>query len=89
MKILTVRNGVEPFERDSKHSNPNSNEIQNIRMEIRTIRKGFEASNSKFKPFERDLKHSNVNSNHSNGAKNIRMQILTIRKGFEAFKSKF
>ena len=35
-------------------------------MQIRTIRKGFEAFESKFEPFERDSKHSNPNSKYSN-----------------------
>ena len=54
-------------------------------MQIRTIRKGFEAFQFKFEPFERDWKHSNSNSNHSKGIRSIEMQIRTIRKGFEAF----
>ena len=73
-------------------------------MQIRTIRKGFEAFDCKFEPFERtfeafelqirtiqirDSKHSNANSNPSNEFRIIRMQILTIRKGFEAFECKF
>ena len=58
-------------------------------MEIRTIRKGFEAFKYKFEPFERDLKHSISNSNHSKGIRKIRIQIRTIRKGFEGFETKF
>ena len=54
-------------------------------MQIRTIRKGFEAFECKFEPFETDSKHSNANPNHSKEIRTIRMQILTIRKGFEAF----
>ena len=52
MQILTIQKGFEafeckfkPFERDSKHSNPNSNYlkgIRKIRMQILTIWKGFE-----------------------------------------------
>ena len=64
-------------------------EIRAIRMLIRTIWKGFEAFESKFKPLERDSKHSNAHSNHSKGIRSIRMQILTIRRGFEAIKCKF
>ena len=48
-------------------------------MEIRTIRKGFEAFEWKFEPFERDSKHSNENSNHLKGIRSIPMQIQTIR----------
>ena len=47
----------EPFKRDSKHSNANSNRskgIPSIRMQIRTIRKGFKAFELKFESFERD-----------------------------------
>ena len=128
-QILTVRKWFaeleikfEPFKRDSKHSNANSNDSNNstpnsnhstgigsiwmqirtilkifkdisdihirmqflpirrsIRMQIRTIWKGFEAFKSKFQPYERDSKHSNANSNHSKGIRSIRMQIQTIR----------
>ena len=41
-------------------------------MKIRTIQKGFEAFEWKFKPFE--------------GIQNIRMKIRTIRKGLEALE---
>ena len=58
-------------------------------MQIRAIRKGFEAFECKFEHFERDSKHSNANSKHSKGIRSIRMQIRTIRKGFEAFECKF
>ena len=58
-------------------------------MQIRTIRKRFEAFEHKFKPFERDSKHSNPNSNPSNKIRSIWMQILSIRKEFEAFDCKF
>ena len=78
MQIRTTRKGLEalkckfePFERDSKHSNPNSNHskgIQSIRMQIRNTRKGleafdckFEAFECKFEPLERDWKHSSAN----------------------------
>ena len=63
------------------HSNANSNhykEIRSIRMQMRTIRKGFEAFESKFKPMERDSKHSNANSNDSKWIQSIQMQILKI-----------
>jgi len=76
MQILTIRKGweafesnFEPFERDSKLSNPNSNpsnEIGSIRIQIWTIqkdrsiwmqilttRKGFEAFESQFEPLDR------------------------------------
>ena len=62
-------------------------------MQIRTIRKGFEALECKF---EQGSKHSKSNSNHSNanlnhlkGIRSVRMQIRTVRKGFEAFDCKF
>ena len=58
MQILTISTKFEafeckfkPFEQDSKHSNANSNRskgIRSIRIEIRTIRKGFEAFEYKF-----------------------------------------
>ena len=55
-------------------------------MQIRTIRKGYEAFECKFKPFETDL---NANSNYSKTVQSIRMYIQTIRKGIEAFECKF
>ena len=58
-------------------------------MQILTIRRGFEAFESKFKPLKKDSKHSDDNSNHSKGIRRIRMKIRTIRKGFEAFECKF
>ena len=72
-------------------------------MQIRTIRKGFEAFKFKFEALEMDSKHWNANSNHSKGIRSIPMQMLTIRKGirsiqmqirtirkgFEAFQFKF
>ena len=85
MQIRSIRKVLEafeckfePFESDSKHSNANSSHlkvIRSIQMQIRTIRKGFEA----FK----------WNSRHSKGIQIIQMQILTIRKVFEAFWLKF
>ena len=41
----------EPIKRDSKHSIANSNHSKAIRMQIWTIRKGFEC---KFESFEKD-----------------------------------
>ena len=102
MQIRTIRTKFkaieckfEPFERDSKQSNENSNHskgILTIRMQIRIIRTRFEAMEWKFKPFERnsnhsnelwsigkDLKQWNANWNHLKG-------ILTIRMRFEAFE---
>ena len=73
----------EPLERDSNHSNANANfskGIRRIQMQIRTIRKGFEALKFKFEAFERDSKHSkvignsNANSNHSKGIRSILMK---------------
>ena len=54
----------EPFKRDSKHSNTNSNHS-----------KGFEAFECKFEPFERDSEHSHANLYHLKGIQRIRMQI--------------
>ena len=64
MRILTIPKGfeafqckLEPFERDSKNSNANSNHskrIQSNQMQIQTIRKGFESFKRKFEQFERD-----------------------------------
>ena len=54
-------------------------------MQILTIRKGFEAFESKLELFEKVLKHSNANSNDLKG---IRMQIPTIRTKFEAIECK-
>ena len=79
----------EPLERDAKHSNPNSNHskghsnasskfsngLWGFRIQILTIRKGFETFESKFKPLERDSKHSNANCNLLKGIRSIRMQI--------------
>ena len=82
MQILTIWTAFEckfeSFERDSS-----------IRIQIWTVRMGFEAFECKFEPFERDSKHSNVNSNHLKVIRSIRMQILTIRTKFEAFECKF
>ena len=58
-------------------------------MDIKTIRKRFEAFEWKFEPFERDSKHSNAHSNHSKEIRSILMEIWTIRKGFEALEWKF
>ena len=58
-------------------------------MQVRAIRKGFEAFECKFEPFERESKGSNANFNHSKGIRSIQMEILTIRQGFEAFNCKF
>ena len=81
MQIRTFRKGLEafefkfePFERDSKYSNANSNHSKDIRRSWMQIQ-----------PFERDSKHSNAISNHSKGIGSIRIQIRTIRKGIEAF----
>ena len=64
-------------------------------MEIRTIRKGFEAFKCKFEPFESDSKDLNANLNHSEGIRSIQTQIQTLerirsiriqtQKGYEAF----
>ena len=66
------------FERYSKHSNASSNHskgIRSVRMQILTIRIGFEAFKCKFESFEWDSKRLNANSN--------------LRTGFEAFECKF
>ena len=68
----------EPFERDLKHSNANSNHS-----------KGFQSILMKLEPFERDSKHSNGNANHSKGIRSILIEILTIRMKFKAFECKF
>ena len=39
--IGNIQMQIQPLERDWKHSNPNSNQIQTIRMQILTIRKVF------------------------------------------------
>ena len=81
------------FERNSNHSNANSNhskeilanhsnEVRSSRMQTWTIRTTFKALECKFEPFERDSNHSNANSNRSNDIQTIWMQILTIQKGF-------
>ena len=57
-------------------------------MQIRTIRKGFEAIQCKFEPFERDLKQWNGNSKDSKRIRIIRMQIWTTENGLEAFECK-
>ena len=82
---LPIRKGFEafkstfePFGRDSKHLNENSNHlkgIRSIRMQILTIQTKFETFKCKFEPFEGDSKHSNSYSSHW--------------KGFKAFESKF
>ena len=66
-------------------------------MKIWTIRKGFEALESKldeafeckFEPFEWDMKFLNAISKNSKGIRSIRIQIRTIWKGFEALECKF
>ena len=83
-----IRN-FEPFERDSKHSNRNSNHSKEIRLQIRTTWKWFEVFKCNFEPLQRDSKHSNPNSNNSKWVQSTRMQIQTIRKGFKCFESKF
>ena len=62
MQILTTGKGFEAFK--SKFEPLILKEIRSIRMQIRTIRKGFE-------PFERDSNHSNANSNHWKGIRSI------------------
>ena len=66
-----------------------SNWIQGIRIQIRTIRKEFEAFESKFDQLVRNSKHSNANSNLSKEIQSIRMQIRTLRTRFESFECKF
>ena len=76
---------IQPFERDSKHSEANSNHS-----------KGIEVSECIFELFERDSTHWKVNPNHSKVIRHIRIQIRSIRKQiwtvrtqFEAFECKF
>ena len=81
-----------PFERDSKHSNVNSNHsngAQIIWTQIWTFRKRFGAFEYKFQSLQKDSKHSNPNSNFSKGIRSTQIQILTIRQAFKAFKCKF
>ena len=76
----------------SKHSNANSNHskgVRNILIQIRLIRKGFEAIKCKFEPLGKGSKYSKTNSNYLKGIRSIRMQIRTIRNVFETFESKF
>jgi len=54
--------------------------IRSIRMQVRTIRKGFEVFECKFQPFELDSKLSNVNLNLLNGIRSVWMQILTFER---------
>ena len=71
-------------------------------MLIRTIRKRFQAFETKLEPFERDSKLLNPTSNIRKKFeaieckfepfewdRSISMLILTIRKRFQAFKTKF
>jgi len=58
-------------------------------MQIRTIWKGFEASESKFEAFEPNSNYSNADSNPSSEIWSIRMQVLTIQKAFKAFECQF
>ena len=81
MLIRTIRKGLEAFEykfetfeRDLKHSNPNSNLSKRI-PNIRSI--------------QSTRKDSNTNSNHSNEIRSFRMRMLTVWKAFEAFECKF
>ena len=79
MHVRTILKGFEafkfkfePFEKDAKHSNANSNHpkgiqsIQSIQMNIRTIQKGFQAFHCNFQPCEKDSMHFNANSIPSN-----------------------
>ena len=89
-ELEAFKSKFEPLERDSKHSNADSNHLKGIRsiqMQIRTSRsrKGFEAFESKFEHVERDSK---LDSKHSKGIRSIR-SIRTIRKGFKGFEFKF
>ena len=95
MQIGTLREKCEVLNGNFNHSKW----IRSFWMQIRTIQKGFEAFECKFKSFERGLKHSNPNSNHSTGHSNANsklskgfwsfwMPILTIRKGLEPYKCK-
>ena len=99
MQIQTIQQGFQPFkckleafERDSKQSSANLNnltEILTIRMQIRSnrmqtesTRSRFEAIECKFESFKRDSNHSIANWKHLNQIRSNRMQIGTIRQGF-------
>jgi len=90
MKIRNILKGFEAFksefelfERDSKHSNANSN---HSKEQIRTIGTTFETN---FLPFERNSTHWNANSKFSKGIRSIRMEIQTFRTRFEALECIF
>ena len=81
-QIVSIQNGfqaLEAFERDSNANSNHLDQIWSIGMQIRKIRKGFEAFIYKFEPFKKDSKHLNTKSNHS---KQI-WSIGSIQKGFE------
>ena len=64
----------EPFERNSKHSNVNSNHSKEIRSILN------------LQPFERDSKHSNAHSNHSKNIRSIRMSNSNHSKGIQSIQ---
>ena len=82
MRFEEFESKFEAFERDSKHSNANSNDskgIRTVRMQILSITKGFEAFESTFEALERDSNPLNANSNHSK-------RISSIQTKFEAYE---
>ena len=88
MQIRMIRIGFElfeckfePFEWDSKNSNPNSNWILTIGTQIQVNRKWLEGFECIFEQFERDSNHSKPSLNHSNEIQSIRMEIWTIQMG--------
>ena len=78
IRVEAFESKFQAFEKDSKHSNPNTNHSKGIRsspLQIQTIPTSFKSFESKFESFERDWNHSNENSNHSKGIRIIRNQI--------------
>ena len=87
MQILTIQKRFEafqckcePFKRDSKHSNANSNpcnEIREIRMQILIILKGFEAFECNFELLYRK------------GFEAVKSKFERFEKGFKVFECDF
>ena len=92
MRISTIWMGFEPldckfepFKRDSKHSNGNSNHsngIRNIQLQTWTTRMQVQAILTGFEPFEQvRIIQKQIRTTH--------MQIRAIQTGFEPFECKF